>query len=73
MKEIVMPRLNKTGEFAQIELTTRTSRHGKGQINVRMSLPRRSMFVSARGSVEMLPRSPEATGLPLVQFPISVN
>ena len=75
MNEMVMPRLNKTGEFAQVELTIRKSRRNKAQINGRLRLPRRSMFVVANGGVEMLPPLPPGTegGFVLSQIPISLN
>lgn len=74
MDELILPRLNKTGEYALVELSMRESRRKPNTVNVRMSLPRRSMFVAAGGDVEMLPRSPsDSTGLPLCQFAVSLH
>ena len=52
-----MPRLNKTGEYALMELSMRLSRRQPNLMNVRLSLPRRSMYVTIDGEVEMLPQS----------------
>jgi hypothetical protein len=70
---MLLPRLSKTGEFAQVNVTTRESSRRKAQVNVRFSLPRRSMFVAADGRVEQLPRSADSSGLSITQFAISLN
>jgi len=70
---VKMPRLNKTGEYALMELSMRQSRSQSNRMNVRLSLPRRSMYVTIDGEVEMLPQSQSSTGHILAQFPLSLQ
>lgn len=74
MEKMILPRLNNTGEYALVEMSMRQSRRNPAMVNVRFSLPRRSMFVAAGGDVEMLPPPPSASaGLPLCQFGVSLH
>ena len=73
MNAVKMPRLNKTGEYALMELSMRQSRSQSNRMNVRLSLPRRSMYVTIDGEVEMLPQSQSGTGHILAQFPLSLQ
>lgn len=69
-----LPRLNKTGEYALIELSLRESRRNPTVVNARLSLPRRSMYVVADGGdVLTVPRSGGSGGQPLAQFPLCLQ
>lgn len=73
MRPLVIPRLSKTGEYAQVVLTIRQSRRHAAGVQVRFSLPRRSMFVAHLGDVEALPRANGEDGLPLAQMLLCMN
>lgn len=74
MNEVAMPQVVKTGAVASLEVTTRESSRYRATINVRLSLPRRTLAVFHRGMVAPLPQSPEAeTGLVLTQIPLVMN
>lgn len=69
MNAMKIPRLNKTGEYALVELTLRESRRIPINVNVRLSLPRRSMYLSLDGDVTQLPPAQSSSGgHPLAQF-----
>ena len=70
--EMTIPRLNKTGDYAMMELTMRQSRRNPTVVNVRLSLPRRSMYVAVDGDVMMVPPAAgETGGHPIAQIPLS--
>ena len=69
MNTMKIPRLNKTGDYALVELSMRQSRRSPINVNVRLSLPRRSMYVALDDGVTMLPPAQSSVGgHPLAQF-----
>lgn len=67
---MTIPRLNKTGDYALLELTMRESRRNPTVVNARLSLPRRSMYVAMDGNVLSVPRASGDGGQPIAQFPL---
>lgn len=65
---MLLPRLNKTGEYALMELSLRESRRNPVVVNARLSLPRRSMYLAVDGDVLTVPRARGEGGQPLAQF-----
>lgn len=72
--EFVLPAVKRTGEVAQLEVTTRESGRVPATVNVRFALPPRTLTAEVGGEVVVLPRNPEhGAGLPVVQFPVVMN
>ncbi|MCX6419308.1 MAG: hypothetical protein NTU50_07850 [Actinobacteria bacterium] len=70
--KMLLPMLNKTGEYACIEVSLNET-DTVAAMKVRFNLPRRSLYVASGGTVELLPRAEGDVGLPLSEFVVSLN
>lgn len=75
MNDVLLPQVKTTGEVAELELSTRESNTFRATVNVRLSLPRRTLVVHfPNGDRETLPQSPtDDSGIPVIQIPLSLN